>query len=384
MDFIPLNMPYLDENEEKTVIKILKSKNLMGDGTYCKKSEDLIKSKYGVKNCLLTSSCTHALELSMLVLEMQRGDEVILPSFNFVSSANAIVKQNLNPVFVDINLDDLNIDTEKIELSITNRTKAIIPMHYAGFACDMKTIMEIAKKYSLYVIEDAAQCIGSQYYGKFLGTIGDIGCYSFHNTKNIISGEGGAFLTNNEELALKAEIAREKGTNRSAFLRGEVDKYTWISEGSSFVLSDVLGGILFEQLKKVDSLTEMKKKAGLYYLELLKKNIDAEEIYVPNYAGLKDEINWHIFYVRVKSLEQRNFILHELKRNNIGASFHFIPLHSSPYGKKIFKPEKDALLNTKLASDTLIRLPIFPQITREQIEYIVDCLIDAIKRWKNI
>lgn len=370
---IPFNRPFIGKEEIEEVLKKLKLCEIGGDGPEGKKVEKMIRKIFKTDFVLLTTSCTHALELSLMVSEIGKGDEVILPSFAFVSAANAIVLQGAKPVFCEIEDEYFNIDPNKIEGLVNPRTKAIILIHYAGWSCQMEKILKIGRKYNLKIIEDAAQAVGSKYKGRYLGTIGDIGCYSFHETKNLTCGEGGAFLTNDKKLAKKAEIMREKGTNRSAFLRGEVDKYTWVDKGSSYVLSDILASIIGAQLKKMEKIISKRKKIGIKYLEGLKELEKKGKIILPSFDEKKD-FNWHIFYFRVHSEKERNFLLKRLKEKGIGATFHFIPLHSSPYAKKYCQDKKYNLPITEKVSKTLVRLPIYPDLTIKEQDYIISTI----------
>lgn len=357
---IPFNKPYVGQDELKAITEALSAGVLRGDGPISKRVENTLREWLRVKHVFFTTSCTHALEMAMIALGIGPGDEVIMPSFTFVSSANAVVLRGANPVFAEITPDTLNIDPAAIARCITPQTRAIIPVHYAGVACDMDPIMALAREHNLHVIEDAAQGVDAYYKGKALGTIGDIGCYSFHDTKNITSGEGGAFLTNTDEIAEQAEFVREKGTNRSAFFRGEIDKYNWVSPGSSYIQSDLLAALLEAQLARRD---EIRLKRGIVwqaYYDALKPLTQSGEVMlptVPEYASS----NHHIFYFRVSSSELRDQILQQLKQGGIMATFHYVPLHSSPYGRQTLKYDV-SLPVTQLCSETLIRLPIYPQL----------------------
>ena len=374
---IPFVRPFLGEDEIKAVTEALRNGNIHGDGPIGKKVEAKLKVLFGSKHALLATSGTHALEMALMALKIMPGDEVILPSFTFVSTANAVMLQGARPVFAEIDLETLNIDPRDIEKKITKKTKAIIPVHYGGIGCRMDEIMYLAKKNNIYVVEDAAQGVDAKYKGRYLGTIGDVGCYSFHETKNITCGEGGALMTDDDDVKRRAEIIREKGTNRSAFLRGEVDKYTWIDKGSSYVNSDILSAVLDVQLDRVKEITVRRRKIYDYYNEALKDLAEAERIYLPEIPP-ECEHNGHIFYFRLRTEKERYHYLAELKKRGIGATFHYIPLHSSPYGREVLGYKAEDLPVTELVSKTLIRLPLYPQMTDREIEYIVDNVRNVI------
>ncbi|MFC1623818.1 dTDP-4-amino-4,6-dideoxygalactose transaminase [Candidatus Omnitrophota bacterium] len=374
---IQFSKPFFTKAEINSVMNAMKSKNIGGDGPIGRKSKVLMQDLFGIKCVLLTTSCTHALEMALMALKIKEGDEVLLPSFSFVSAANAIVRLKAIPIFVDIDDDSLNIDPIQIQKAVSKKTKAVICVHYAGVGCDMTKIMKIAQNYRLYVIEDAAQALGSTYKGRYLGSIGDIGCYSFHETKNITCGEGGAFLTNSDDIAKKAEIIREKGTDRSAFLRGEIDKYTWRDIGSSYIISDLLAAVLFEQLHKMEYIIKKRRQIGLKYEEGLKKLEENGAIMLPNFP--KKGFNWHLFYFRVKDQKTRDCALKKLRQKGIEATFHFVPLHLSPYVKKKYGYRTGDLPVTEKASKTLIRLPIYPELTYQEQKYIINCINKIFK-----
>jgi dTDP-4-amino-4,6-dideoxygalactose transaminase len=371
---IPSTLPYIDSEEERALCQALANKHLTGNGTISKKVQFQMQEMFGVEHVLLTPSCTAALEMAMLTLDIGPGDDVILPSFTFVSTANCIVLRGATPVFAEIKPDTLNIDPSDIVHRITSRTKAIVPMHYAGVGCDMDTIMQIADENNLYVVEDAAQGVDALYKGQYLGTIGDIGTYSFHGTKNITCGEGGAFLTNDDELAQRAEIIHEKGTNRAAFIRGQVDKYSWVSVGSSHVLSDLLAALLEVQLEKRAEIKAKRERVWKQYYEGLKPLAVQGKVILPLIPEGR-ESNYHIFFFRVANVESRNHLLDTLRSNGVEATFHYIPLHSSPFGKQLLGTSVDLPL-TDLGSRTLIRLPMHPSVSDDEIAYTVE-LIEA-------
>ena len=372
---VSFNEPTTGATEADAVREALESGTIRGDGPVSQRVEEYLKEWLGIDHVFLTTSCTHALEMAMIALDIGPGDEVIMPSFNFVSSGNAVVLRGATPVFAEIKPDTLNVDPEDVADRITPQTKAIIPVHYAGVGCDMKALLSLAEQHDLYVVEDAAQAIDAYYEGHPLGTMGDIGCYSFHETKNITCGEGGAFLTDSEEIARKAELVREKGTNRSAFIRGEVDKYTWVSEGSSYIQSDVLASVLEAQLEKRNEIKRRRRIVWEAYHEALSPLADSQEIHLPPIPDGRRS-NYHIFFFRVATPELRNQILDALKDHGIQATFHYIPLHSSPFGKRFVEPEQ-TLPITERCSKTLIRLPLYPQLVddAEQVARQTSCVI---------
>ena len=355
---IPFNEPYIGKEEEQSLMKALRSKHLRGDGPYTQRVQKYMEDWLGLDHVLLTTSCTHALEMAMLVLGIGRGEEVIMPSFNFVSSANAAVLAGAEPVFAEVCPETMNLEPEDLERKITERTKAIVPVHYAGVACDMDAVMEIADRYDLYVVEDAAQGVDAYYDGKPLGTIGDIGCYSFHDTKNITCGEGGAFLTNDPELAQRAEIVREKGTNRAAFIRGEVDKYTWVDKGSSYIPSDLLISLLESQLQKREEIKTKRRDIWEQYYELL---APYEENLMLPVIPEKCNSNYHIFHFLARNIEQQEQLIESFKQEGIPATFHYVPLHNAPFFKSHFDSTEPLQLTAEY-SNRLIRLPLYPEL----------------------
>lgn len=376
---IAFNKPYSSLGEIKNIIDSIERGKISGDGYYTELCNNWFGDKYNVKS-LLTHSCTAALEMAAILLDLKVGDEVIMPSYTFVSTANAFVLRGAVPVFVDIRPDTLNIDEEKIEAAITNKTKAIVPVHYAGVACEMNKIMEIAKKYNLYVIEDAAQAFASTYKGRRLGTIGDLGALSFHETKNIISGEGGAVFINNPALYERAEIIREKGTNRSRFFRGEVDKYTWVDVGSSYLPSDMIAAFLYHQLENSHDINNRRIELWYKYNEFFEKYEKAGLIrrpIIPN--GL--EHNAHMYYLLFNSLEDRTEFIDFLKQNGILSVFHYIPLHSSPAGLKYGKTPFDMKVTDKI-SETLVRVPLFYELTKEDLDFIFERIDSFMQKCK--
>ncbi len=364
---IPFNKIFFNEEIIVNIKECFLKTRVSSDNKYSKLCESWFKEEYLTKT-LLTVSCTAALEMSAILSEINAGDEVIMPSFTFVSTANAFVLRGAIPVFIDINPKTQNIDENLIEKAITKRTKAIVVVHYAGIACNMAKILEIAKKYNLIVIEDAAHTIGAKYDGKYLGSIGDIGCLSFHETKNITSGEGGAIIINNNKYSKFADLISEKGTNRKAFIVGETDKYTWLNIGSSYKMSDINAAVLYSQLLVYDKI--MKKRLYIWnaYLNFFKFYEEKGYIkcpFVPDYA----EHNGHIFYILFNKNKARNEFINYMKEYDIDVKFHYIPLHSSPAGKQFGKTPL-SMVNTDKTAETLVRLPLFYDLTDEQINYI--------------
>lgn len=369
---IPFNEPYLGKEEEQALVKALRSKHLRGDGPHTQRVQQQMEEWLGIENVLLTTSCTHALEMAMMVLNIGEGDEVLMPSFNFVSSANAVVLAGAKPVFAEVNPETMNMDPQDVERKITDRTKAVVPVHYAGVGCNMDLIMEIADKHNLYVVEDAAQGVDAYYDQKPLGTIGDIGCYSFHDTKNITCGEGGAFLTDDKEMAERAEIIREKGTNRAAFIRGEVDKYTWVDKGSSYIPSDLLIAILESQLRKKDDIKSKRQAIWQQYRKCLAPY--SEYLQLPVIPE-KCDSNYHIFHFLAQNTEQQEQLIASFKSEGIPATFHYVPLHSAPFFESNFEPNA-SLKITQEYSNRLIRLPLYPDLktSKEYFERITDAI----------
>ena len=382
MRTIPLYKPFWGIKEILQVAKIIYSGKGGGGEKIGRLVEKEIKTLLNVKHCFLCNSGTGALELSLLSLNLPSEFEAIVPSFTFVSTANAVVREGGHPVFVDIEEETFNINPDLIEEKITEKTKVIIPVHYGGVGCRMEKIMEIAKKYSLFVIEDAAHAFGAKYKSNWLGTFGNTGCFSFHITKNLVCGEGGAIVTNEEDLAGNIEIIREKGTDSSKFLRGEIKEYRWINNGSNFLLSDILAGILYQQLKRINKINLLRRKKAIYLWKRLKMEL-GEKIILPSIEKTK-EPNWHIFAIRVKDKKLRDAVIEYLNNHKIKASFHYLPLHLSPYIQKKYKYKKGDLPVTEKICDTLIRLPLYPQISYFSLNYIVKTLKEAIIKNKNI
>ena len=368
--FIPFNKPPYIGKESEYVLDAVNKGHISGDGDYTKKCAKKLEELSGTKRALLTTSCTHATEMAALLADIKPGDEVIMPSYTFVSTADAFVLRGATPVFVDIRPDTMNIDETLIEDAITSKTKAIVPVHYAGVGCEMDTIMDIARRHNLTVIEDAAQGIASTYKGKALGTFGDFGCYSFHETKNISMGEGGALLIQNEDMIEPAEIIREKGTNRAKFFRGQIDKYTWVNYGSSYLPSDMNAAYLWAQLENIDIIQKKRLSVWNRYREGLSELEKKEYI---EFGVIPDECtnNAHMFYIKVSDLETRTELIRYLKEKGIMAVFHYVPLHSAPAGRKFGRFNGEDNYTTK-ESERLMRLPLFYSITDDEVEYVVE------------
>ena len=371
--YIPFNKPPYIGKESEYVLDAVNKGHISGDGEYTKKCAKKLEELSGTKRALLTTSCTHATEMAALLSDIKPGDEVIMPSYTFVSTADAFVLMGATPVFVDIRPDTMNIDETLIEDAITLKTKAIVPVHYAGVGCEMDTIMDIARRHNLTVIEDAAQAIASTYKGKALGTFGDFGCYSFHETKNISMGEGGTLLIQNEDMIEPAEIIREKGTNRAKFFRGQIDKYTWVNYGSSYLPSDMNAAYLWAQLENIDIIQKKRLSVWNRYKEGLSELEKKEYI---EFGVIPDECtnNAHMFYIKVSDLETRTELISYLKEKGIMAVFHYVPLHSAPAGRKFGRFNGEDRYTTK-ESERLIRLPLFYSISDEEVEYTIETLL---------
>lgn len=369
---IKFNVPPYIGNEIEYIKQAIKEQKICGDGKFTKSCSEWMQKKFNSPRVLLTTSCTHALEMSALLCDVKAGDEVIMPSYTFVSTADAFVARGAKVVFVDIRPDTMNINEELIEAAITDKTVAIVPVHYAGVSCEMDKIMDIAKQYNLYVIEDAAQGVMSYYKGKSLGTIGDFGCYSFHETKNYSMGEGGAILLKDKKYIESAEIIREKGTNRSKFFRGQVDKYTWMDFGSSYLPSDLNAAYLWAQLEQADKVNENRLALwNQYYIgfEKLAKSNYIELPFVPE--GCVH--NAHMFYIKTKNLVERTALIGFLKQKNISTVFHYIPLHSSPAGRRYGEFRGEDNYTTK-ESERLMRLPLFYGLTYVEVDTVIHAI----------
>ncbi|MGM0831833.1 MAG: dTDP-4-amino-4,6-dideoxygalactose transaminase [Pseudomonadota bacterium] len=372
---IRFNTPCVTGNEFKYISQAINGKRLSGDSEYSHLCQDWIKENSGATKVLLTPSCTAALEMCALLIGIEPGDEVIMPSYTFVSTANAFALRGAKIIFIDVRPDTMNIDENKIEAAVTEKTKAIVPVHYAGVSCEMDRIMEVAKKYNLYVIEDAAQGMMSTYKGKPLGSIGDFGAFSFHETKNYTSGgEGGALLINNKEFSERAEIIREKGTNRSLFFRGQVDKYTWVDLGSSYLPSEIQAAYLYAQLEEAEKINEFRRSVFEYYFSEL-KDLKGKGIMQLPFIPDDCNANGHMFYIKVESLDIRTKLIDFLKDKGVMAVFHYIPLHSSPAGKKIGSFSGEDIYTTA-DSERLVRLPIWYGMKEEQLKYVVKCVYE--------
>ena len=366
---IRFNVPPYTGKEMDYIKKAVENQKICGDGEFTKKCNEWIEKKTSTTKALLTTSCTHATEMAALLSDIKEGDEVILPSYTFVSTADAFVLRGAKAVFVDIRPDTMNIDENLIEAAITEKTKAIIPVHYAGVSCEMDKIMEIAKKHNLIVIEDAAQGIMSEYNGKALGTFGDFGCFSFHETKNFSMGEGGALLIRDDKNIEKAEIIREKGTNRAKFFRGQIDKYTWVDAGSSYLPSDMNAAYLFAQLEMADEITADRMKTWNMYNDAfadLEKAGKVERPFIPAHC----KHNAHMFYLKCKDLEERTEFIKFMGSNDILCVFHYIPLHSAPAGKAFGRFNGEDVYTTK-ESERLVRLPLYYGLKESETEYII-------------
>lgn len=364
-------------NEIEMIQDAIHLRKICGDGKYTHLCNKWFQEKTGAKGALLTTSCTHATELAALLCGIEKGDEVIMPSYTFVSTADAFVLRGAKVVFVDIRPDTMNINENLIEAAITKHTKAIVPVHYAGVGCEMEQIMEIAKQYHLYVIEDAAQGVKSEYQGKALGAIGDIGCYSFHETKNFSMGEGGAILLREDDKLELAEIIREKGTNRSKFFRGQVDKYTWVEAGSSYLPSELNAAYLWAQLQNAEEITSNRMAAWNQYYQELKDLSDSGKIELPCIPK-ECKHNAHMFYIKAKDLQERTKLIAYLKENGVMAVFHYIPLHTAPAGKKYGIFNGQDMYTTK-ESERLVRLPLYYGITAEDIDRVTALLYQFYK-----
>lgn len=375
-------MPTFTDKTTEYILDVFAQNHASGDGKYTKLCHEWFKKNLNCEQALLVHSGTAALEMAAILANLQPGDEVIMPSYTFCSTANAFVLQGAVPVFVDIRSDILNIDETKIEAAITSKTKAICCVHYAGVACEMDVIMDIAKRHNLLVIEDAAQAFDSKYKGKPLGTIGDMGCFSFHETKNIMSGEGGLFVTNNDELAERAEIIREKGTNRSKFFRGQVDKYTWVDKGSSYLPSDVVAAYLYSVLEISDKIQSKRVEVWKKYYNAFVQLEKEGKVKLPT-IPTDCTNNGHMFYLLFNDLETRTKFISFLKEKDIYAPFHYIPLHSAPAGVKYCKTASPMEITNKI-SNTLVRLPMFYDITNKEIEKIIDAVLKFWKKGNNL
>ena len=367
---IPFNTPPFVGNELDYMKQAVESKKICGDGAFTKKCHSLLEQQTKCEKVLLTTSCSHALEMSSLLCNIQPGDEVIMPSYTFVSTANAFVLRGAVIVFVDIRPDTMNIDENLIEAAITPKTKAIVPVHYAGVGCEMDKITEIAKKYNLLVVEDAAQGVLAYYKGRALGSIGDLGCYSFHETKNYSMGEGGAVLVNNPDMYERSEIIREKGTNRSRFLRGQIDKYTWVDVGSSYLPSDMNAAYLYAQLEKADEINENRLASWQKYFDAF-ASLEAAGFAERPFIPAECSHNAHMFYLKVRDIAQRSELISYLKEQGVTAVFHYVPLHSAEAGLRFGRFHGEDKYTTK-ESERLMRLPMYYGLADNDIDYVVE------------
>ena len=374
---IPFNKPFLIGNELKYIKNVVKAGKISGDGVFTKKCNQYFKDRFGFNNVLLTTSCTDALEMSAILLDIKPGDEVIVPSFTFVSSANAFVLRGAKIIFADSTSGHPNVDVTTIAPLITKKTKVIVLVHYAGTACDIDPIKELADQNGIHIVEDAAQAIDSYYKGKPLGSFGTFAAFSFHETKNIISGEGGLLVINDEKFTKRAEIIREKGTNRSAFFRGEIDKYGWVDIGSSFLPSDIISAYLYAQLENLDKIQSKRKKIWNRYsknLRSLEKEGKLKVSAVPDFATN----NGHIFYILTNSLAERQNLITHLNSNEIYPAFHYQSLHDSPYYKQ--KKYSAVLTNSDYYSDHLLRLPLYFELKLKEVDYICEIIANFYKK----
>ncbi len=367
---IPFNKPYVAGKELYYIAQSISFGNISADGRFTKACNELLCERFNLGSSLMVTSCTSALEMAAILCDVEPGDEVILPSYTFVSTANAFVRAGVKPVFVDIRPDTLNMDETQIENAITSRTKAIVPVHYAGVACEMDTITDIAERHGIYVVEDAAQGMHAYYKGRALGSIGHMGTYSYHETKNYVCGEGGTLTINHPELQTRAEIIRDKGTNRQQFFRGAVDKYTWVDTGSSYALSELSCAFLYAQLEALDEIRDLRRQVFDNYQHLLSELEEEGFLRMPVIPD-ECETNYHMFYILLKDQETRDALMQYLREHDINAVFHYIPLHTSPMGRS-FGYREGQLPVTEDLSGRLLRLPFFNEISFSQQERITD------------
>jgi dTDP-4-amino-4,6-dideoxygalactose transaminase len=374
MNKIGFNKPYFTGKETTYIKEAVEKGHISGDGFFTKKCHQIFESRYGFKKCLLTTSCTDALEMAAILIDIKPDDEVIIPSYTFVSTANAFVLRGAKIVFADSQAYHPNIDAHQIEKLITPKTKAIVVVHYAGIACDMDIIVEIAKKHNLFLIEDAAQAIESFYKGKPLGSFGHLSAFSFHETKNIISGEGGMLVVNDEQMIKRAEIIREKGTNRSAFFRGEIDKYGWVDVGSSFLPSEIIAAFLYAQLENIEDIQQRRHQIWQKYYQDLSEGEKKGYFLLPKIFDYAQH-NAHMFYIVCRNIEERTNLIKYLKNRNIQAVFHYLSLHKSPFYKSQVS-HIPLLPHSDYFTDTLLRLPFYYELTLEEQSYISQTILD--------
>lgn len=375
---IPFNQPFIVGRELFNIAQaVIENKSLAGSGDFTEKCQEWLQENLGCAKVLLTNSCTAALEMAAILCDIQPGDEIIMPSFTFVSTANAFVLRGGTPVFVDIRPDTLNLDEKKIEQAITEKTRAIVPVHYGGVPCAMDMINTIGKKHNLHIIEDAAQALLSKYHDRHLGTLGNFGALSFHETKNIISGEGGALLINDPDRIERAEIIWEKGTNRKQFKRGEIDKYSWVDIGSSYLPSEMIAAFLLAQLEQAEKIIHTRRELFAMYYSYLKPLADEKILHLP-YVDENDIANGHLFYIITNSPQERNDLMQHLHGRGIEAVFHFIPLHSAPAGKKYCRISGDMSITDRM-SRRILRLPLYFEMTEKQVEQVASAIFDFFK-----
>lgn len=377
-DYIPFNRPYLVGKELSYITDAVNNGHISGDGIFTKKCRALLEKIHQASAVFLTTSCTHALEMAALLLEIRPGDEVIIPSFTFVSTVNAFVLQGARPVFIDIRPDTLNMDEVKLEQLITPRTKVIVPVHYAGVSCEMDTILEIANQHGIHVVEDNAHGLFGKYKGRYLGTFGCMAAQSFHETKNFICGEGGALIVNDPQYIERAEIIREKGTNRSRFFRGQIDKYTWVDIGSSYLPSDILSAFLFAQLEARELIQQRRKRIWEDYYQHLAGWAQEHNVQLP-FVPEHCEQPYHMFYLIMPSSEQRQALITYLKKQEITAVFHYLPLHLSKMGQMFGGKRGDCPI-TEYISDRLVRLPFYNGLSEDNQKRVIDAICNFDKR----
>ena len=370
---IPFNKPFISGKELFYIADSVMRGHISGNGHYTKMCESYLQNFTHCEKVLMTNSCTAALEMACTLIDLKPGDEVILPSFTFVSTANAVTARGATPVFCDINPETFNLDETQLESCLSEKTKAIIVVHYAGQSCEMKYINTFAKNHNLYVIEDAAQSVGAYHHGQHSGTIGDLGCFSFHETKNIMCGEGGALLINNPDFIKRAEIIREKGTNREAFFRKETELYTWVDQGSSYLPSELQMAFLYAQLENIQQVIKQRKKVASYYDIHLQPLAERGLLSLPKFLSY-NSVNYHLYAILCRSELERSELIAHLKKYDISAVFHYIPLHSSPAGKKFGRTAGGDLPVTDMISRTLLRLPVYYDITIEEQSRVVNAL----------
>lgn len=370
---IPFSEPSLGLAEMTAVTDALRAGQIGGNGAVCRRVQDQIAEITGARYALLTPSATHAMEIALLAMDVGPGDEVLMPAFAFVSQANAILARGARPVFCDVDPATLNMDPEEASRRITRRTKMLMPVHYAGVSCDIDAFRRLAREHGLRLFEDAAQCMGARSRGRHLGTIGEAGCISFHSTKNIACGEGGALLIRNKRLARAAEVIQEKGTNRSAFLRGEVEKYTWIGAGGSYVMSDLLAALLEAQLARLDEITQARVQIWERYHEGM-ADLEREGVLRRPFVPKNAEHNGHIYAIRLETPALRDRLLGDLRKRDIDATFHFQPLHLSPFAKRVLPGRPKPMPHTESAAKTLLRLPLFTDLKTAQVDRVIEAV----------